>query len=198
MFRIKSNKKAFIIGSLVILLCIVCLTGATLALFTNDLHDGTIGIITTTGSVKVDIVDAETGESIVGSVLAFQTSVTDREIYFEPGSTYYTQGFKVKNIGSVPIKFRVYVSEDEDFTVSEINDAFDIWISKKPDSIEGAKPIDDFSGYLTVDAVSDDYYYLYVRMKETADNTFQGQTYSGIGVTVFAVQGNADIADIKE
>ena len=198
MFRIKSNKKAFIIGSLVILLCIVCLTGATLALFTNDLHDGTIGIITTTGSVKVDIVDAETGESIVGSVLAFQTSVTDREIYFEPGSTYYTQGFKVKNIGSVPIKFRVYVSEDEDFTVSEINDAFDIWISKKPDSIEGAKPIDDFSGYLEVDAVSDDYYYLYVRMKETADNTFQGQTYSGIGVTVFAVQGNAEFADIKE
>jgi hypothetical protein len=58
MLRYKSHKQAFIMAALVILLCLVCLTGATLALFTGNVNDGTIGIITTTGDIAVDIVDA--------------------------------------------------------------------------------------------------------------------------------------------
>ena len=42
MFRYKSNKQAIIIAALIILLCFVCLTGSTLALFTNDPEKGTI------------------------------------------------------------------------------------------------------------------------------------------------------------
>ena len=36
-------------------------------------------------------------------------------------------------------------------------------------------------------------YYLVIRMKETAGNEFQNKTYTGIGITVYAVQGNAPI-----
>ena len=43
-----------------------------------------------------------------------------------------------------------------------------------------------------------DIYYLVVKMKANAGNKFQGRSFSGIGVTVFAVQGNTDITDFKE
>ena len=40
---------------------------------------------------------------------------------------------------------------------------------------------------------SSDIYYLVVRMKDDAGNAYQDQSYSGIGITVWAVQGNAHV-----
>ena len=73
MFRYKSHKQAFIMTALVILLCLVCLTGATLALFTSDPNDGTIGIITTSGDVEIDIVDTS-GATLQNKALDFITA----------------------------------------------------------------------------------------------------------------------------
>ena len=73
MFRYKSHKQAFIMTALVILLCLVCLTGATLALFTSDPNDGTIGIITTSGDVEIDIVDTS-GATLQNRALDFITA----------------------------------------------------------------------------------------------------------------------------
>ena len=97
------NKKTIISALVVILICVFCLTGATFALFTNNLQDGTIGITTTTGSVRVDIIDTneEKPTSLVGKTLQFQTSATNKIILFEPGATFYTQGFKIKNTGDI-------------------------------------------------------------------------------------------------
>ena len=94
MIRYRSNRKSFIIAALIVLLCLVCLAGSTLALFTSDIDDGTIGIIATSGDIKVDIVDSYTGDSLVGEALQFQTSSERRQILFEPGATFYTQGKK--------------------------------------------------------------------------------------------------------
>ena len=38
-------------------------------------------------------------------------------------------------------------------------------------------------------------YRLLIKMKETVGNEFQGKTYTGIGVTVYAVQGNVSIKE---
>ena len=78
MFRYKSSMKSVTIAVMVILLCMICLVGATLALF-GDTADGAIGIITTAGDIKVDIVDAtEEHNSLVGSYLRFRTSIEDQ------------------------------------------------------------------------------------------------------------------------
>ena len=193
MFRYKSNKQAFIIAALVILLCLVCLAGATLALFTSDPNDGTIGIITTAGDVKVDIVDASSEATLVGKVLQFQTSQDRKEILFEPGAVFYTQGFKVKNVGDIPVNFHLYVSEDEGIDMEEFNEAFEVWISTSPTKPANAKKLTDFTGRLEVGESSESIYYLFIKMKESVGNEFQGKTYTGIGVTVYAVQGNASI-----
>ena len=199
MFRYQSNMRAIVIAALTILVCLVCLTGATLALFTSNEEDGRIGIITTAGNVAVDIVDAEYNEiSLVGNVLQFQTSATNREAKFEPGATFRTQGFQIKNVGSVPVNFRLYISRDEEidaeFTMEEFLSAFDIWISTNPDNHVGAQSLNEFTGTLPVDHVSDTYY-LFVRMKDDAGNEFQGRSYEGIGITVYAVQGNVSVEE---
>ena len=213
MFRYKSHKQAFIMTALVILLCLSCLTGATLALFTSDVSDGTIGIVTTAGDVKVDIVDAQTGDSLVGKVLQFQTTVDQKEILFEPGATFFTQGFKVENTGDIPVDFRVYISEDErkqdeddglfamgykKLTLEDFHKAFDVWITTDPYDPNQRIDIKEFRGELAPApegerSVTSDTYYMVVRMKTDADNKFQNKFFSGIGITVYAVQGNADL-----
>lgn len=190
MFRYKSNKQALVIAALVILLCLVCLTGATLALFTNDLRDGTIGIVTTSGDVEIDIVDSF-GASLKNESLSFIT--TSDEPIFEPGAVFRTQEFCIVNTGTVSVQFSLSVSKDEDFAEEDVANAFEIWIvpANSPD-YRNAERLTNFKGRLGVGDASESYI-LIVKMKETAGNEFQGKTFSGIGITVYAVQGNAEI-----
>ena len=195
MFRYKSHKKAFIMTALVILLCLVCLTGATLALFTSDPNDGTIGIITTSGDVEIDIVDLS-GETLQNKALAFMTTsgATDSgNVLFEPGATYYTQGFKIENTGDVTVNFSLSVSKDEGLNMKEFDEAFELWIVKEGDNFLNAKRLTEFKVNGLAAGESSATYYLLIKMKESVGNEFQGKTYTGIGVTVYAVQGNANL-----
>ena len=183
--------------ALVILLCLVCLTGATLALFTSDPNDGTIGIITTSGDVEIDIVDTS-GVTLQNRALAFMTtsgSMTDSgNVLFEPGATFRTQGFQVKNTGDdIPVNFRLSVSKDDKIDMEEFDKAFELWIVKEGEDFSGAKKITNFKVDGLPAGESSDTYYLFIKMKESVGNEFQGKTYTGIGVTVYAVQGNAQL-----
>ena len=195
MLRYKaSNKQAFIIAALIILICLVCLSGATYALFTSSSEDGTIGIVTTSGSVSIDIVDTS-GATLRDKSLEFIVLSGSSEPTFEPGATFYTQGFQVKNLGNIPVNFSLYISKDEKIDMSEFEEAFDVWIVRVDDeNFANAERITNFKGRLEV-GQSSDTYCLFIKMKETAGNDFQGKSYTGIGVTVYAVQGNVDIGD---
>lgn len=195
MSRYNATKQSVIIAVLVILLCLIALTGATLALFTNNPNDGKIGIVTTAGDVAVDIVtDTEAEDSLVGDVLDFMVSATQQEATFEPGAVFYTQGFKIKNTGNIPVNFRLYISEDSSIDMAEFCEAFEFWITTDPSSREHTERLITFSDELGVGETSDTFY-LVIKMKETAGNEFQNKTYSGIGVTVYAVQANVDIKE---
>jgi hypothetical protein len=103
---------------------VVTVVGLTVALFTSNDDDGKIGINVTSGECKIDIVDLG-GKTLVGDVLNFVTPDNREKIYFEPGSTYYTEGFKISNIGKIPVNFRVYVSEDAQANRYSIEEAFE-------------------------------------------------------------------------
>lgn len=194
MFRYKTKRKALIIASLVILLCLVSLTGATLALFTNDINDGTIGIVTTSGTVDVDIVDLS-GETLQNKALEFITTSDQGKTLFEPGATFYTQEFKVINKGNIPVNFSLSVSKDDKIDMKEFDEAFEVWIVKASEkNIINAERVTNFKGYL-VAAESSESYCLFIKMKENVGNDFQGKLYTGIGVTVYAVQGNVSIGE---
>ena len=191
MFRYKSNKSALIVAVMAILLCFASITGATFALFTSNVDDGRIGVNTTSGNLKVDIINTATpADSLVGETLALVTTSTNREIIFEPGATYHTEGFRVKNKGNIPFNFICYISSDD--TVSEdFFDAFDVWITTNPKSLDGAERLSEFRGRLEVEQTTD-VYYLVFQMKPTADNGFSDRYFTGVGITVCAIQGNAN------
>ena len=195
------NRSSLILAIIIILLCLSCLAGATYALFTNDPHDGTIGVVSTAGKIKVDVVDPDTQESLLDDVLTFyieggdEDGDGDGEIWFEPGMLIRTTGFKVKNIGTISINFRISVSKDSKIDANEFNRAFELWISTDPDSIDEAKPIQLFEDDLAPEALSENTYYLFIKMKETAGNEFQEKEYRGIGVTVYAIQGNKELEE---
>ena len=193
MLRYQLNKRALLMAALVIFLCLVCLVGSTLALFTSNPEDGTIGIVTTAGNISVDIVDRD-GKSLEGLTLDFE-SEDGKPItaLFEPGATFRTEPFRVWNGGNISIRFRMYISNDPTMDMEEFYRGFEVWIA---DSYGNKVPIDQFSKLLKAKEYSTESYYLYVHMKESAGNEYnvKGQkTYSGIGITVYAVQGNADV-----
>ena len=195
MFRYKSHKQAFIMTALVILLCLACLTGATLALFTSDLNDGTIGIITTSGDVEIDIVDTA-GVTLQDRALAFMTTsgaTSSENVLFEPGSVFYTQGFKITNKGNIPVNLSLSVSKDDRIDMEEFDKAFELWIVKEGDDFSTAERLTEFKVNGLAAGKSSETYFLFIKMKETVGNEFQGKTYTGIGVTVYAVQGNAKL-----
>lgn len=195
MFLYKPHKQAFVKTALAILLCLVCLTGATLALFTSDPNDGTIGIITTSGDVEINIVDTS-GVTLQNRALTFMTTfgATDSEdVLFEPGATFYTQGFKIKNTGDIPVNFSLSVSKDDKIDMEAFEKAFELWIVKEGDDLSSAEKITEFKVNGLAAGESSDTYYLFIKMKESVGNEFQGKTYMGIGVTVYAVQGNAQL-----
>jgi hypothetical protein len=80
--------------------------------------------------------------------------------------------------------------------IEEFNQAFDVWITEEaPDGtvdFDMAKSLPVFTGKLDPEKNSDGIYYLVVKMKESVGNEFQGKSYAGIGVTVYAVQGNVE------
>lgn len=192
----KSKYSALITAAIVILLCLVALTGATLALFTSNPDDGKIGIITTSGKVDIDIVDAEdTSDSLVGDVLRFEFDGAQEDILFEPGATFYTQGFKAKNIGNIPVNFRMYISNDENIDMKEFEKSFDFYITTNPTKNVPREKLISFTDRLEPGDVSETYY-LVIKMKESVTNReFREHKYSGIGITVCAVQGNVEIKE---
>lgn len=198
MVRYKSNKQAFIIAGLVILLCLVSLSGATLALFSSDLNKGTIGVITTAGQVDVDIVDTD-DVTLQKRALAFMTTsgskTNTEDVLFEPGATFYTQGFQVKNVGNIPINFSITLSKNDEVDMDLFNKAFEIRVVKEGDDPSASPLISDFQGYYLDVGEKTDTYYLYIKMYETAGNEFKGESYTGIGITVYAVQGNVSMEE---
>lgn len=193
MLRLKT-KYTLILAAIVILLCLLSITGATLALFTSTNEDGKIGINATSGSIKLDIVDADDPtDSLVGEALDFVAKDGSNEILFEPGMIVHTEGFRIKNDGNIPINFIVYISKDT--ATQNFIEAFDVWLTSDPTSRTGMVKLQDFDGRLEPKQQSD-VYYLVFHMKEEIGNGYQDQTFTGAGITVTAVQGNVEIGDI--
>lgn len=116
----KMQLKTLVLPILAIILAVISATGSTLALFTSSEEDGTIGVNVTSGRVNVDIVNTK-GDSLVGNVLHLvpKDGRDEKDVYFEPGATFYTEGFRVSNIGTSPVNFRIYVSEDKQLDMTE-------------------------------------------------------------------------------
>ena len=188
MFRYKSYRRSITIAGTIILLCLVSIVGVTLALFTNNVDDGTIGVNATTGRVDVDIVDPN-GKSIVNEYLSFENVTPGEALVVEPGATYYTKGFQIENEGTIPVNFRLFISTASDAEQQRLAEAFDFYITTDPSDPSCDVTIRSFVREQLEPKTCSETFYLVLRMKDSLGEDFEDQVY-GIGITVYAIQGN--------
>lgn len=180
MTKLKSTKKALISSVVSLFVCFSMLVGTTFAWFTDSVTS--TGNRIQSGTLKVDIVD-ENDTSLVGQGLFFQNKDGDTDILWEPGATFRTQAFKIKNAGSLALKYRLLLTGiDGD---AELLDVISFSVVKADGT---AVDLNTFEDTLEENEDVSEIYYIQGVMDSTADNKYQDKTLDGIGVTVVAGQ----------
>ena len=197
----RATKRALLTSILAICLCLVMLIGSTFAWFTDTASTGVNKI--QSGTLKVDIVDAtESYTSLKGKPLTFQQAVTGGETKFvpmdqvlwEPGATFYTQGFQIMNTGNLALKYKVVVSgiTGNSGLLKVIH--FDV-VNGMGEEAQVVN-FDTTPGTLLPNAeknaLSNTTYYLRGHMDESAGNDYMNMSLTGIAVTVYATQLNSE------
>ena len=190
----KATKRALLTSVMALVMCVVMLVGTTFAWFTDTASTGVNKIVS--GNLKVDIVD-ENGDSLDGKTLKFiqATGVSDgtnnvENVLWEPGATFFTQGFKIANKGNLALKYKVVVSGTTGDTGLLKVMKFDVVsaIEKIGHEVDfAANPGQLLPPTSDTPSVSGTYY-LRGHMDESAGNEYKNMTLTGISVTVYATQ----------
>lgn len=176
----KGIKKALVSSILSLVLSGSMFVGSTYAWFTDSVTSG--GNTIQAGTLKVDIVDKD-GASLQGDKLFFQNKNGDVDILWEPGVTFRTQSFQIKNAGNLALKYRLALNGiDGDAELLDVI-SFSIVVADGT-----AVDLETFEGKLDESEALSEIYYIQGYMDTTADNSYQGKTLEGIGVSVFASQ----------
>ena len=191
----KATKRALLTSILAICLCLVMLIGSTFAWFTDTASTGVNTI--QAGTLKVDIVDTTDAQnSLKGKMLKFvqmteNNGLTTPEngVRWEPGATFRTEEFRIKNAGSLALKWKMNISggiTTKGDAASNFNllNVITFYIVKKTDT--GTEKVDlaAFEGQLSKQTLSD-VYYLEGTMDTTAGNDYQGLSLDGVAITVY-------------
>lgn len=87
-------------------MCVTMLVGTTLAWFTDSASTSVDKI--EAGRLKVDIVDAgNTDTSLKGGEMSFVNKDNSANILWEPGATFKTPAFRIKNAGNLALKYKL-------------------------------------------------------------------------------------------
>ena len=197
----KSKKSALLLSFTSLLLCFAMLAGSTFAWFTDTATTGVNKIVA--GNLKVNIVaeDGVTSLTGEGKELKFQNNANSTAILWEPGVTFLTQGFKIKNDGNLALKWKMMVNK-ENAVNSKVGskaapsksllDVIDFSVVTSQAKDAKAVAIEDFVGHLLKETASTETYYIKAHMQETAGNDYQSLTLEGITITVYATQDTVE------
>ena len=180
----KTSKRALLCSVLSIALCLSMLIGTTFAWFTDTATTAVNKIVS--GKLEVDIVSTEEGNpTLQGTGLQFASAdgKTGEAILWEPGATYKTQGFKIKNNGNLALKFKVAING-----TTGSSDLLKV-ITFSIVNAEGvAVDLSTFEGHLTPSDTLSAVYYIQGHMDEAAGNEYQSKELDGVTITVYATQ----------
>ena len=195
----KATKRALLTSVMALVMCVVMLVGTTFAWFTDTANANVNKI--QAGNLDVQLV-AATSETELTEALKWTQKMSESggaaavesgKPIWEPGCTFRTEGFRIKNNGSLALKWKVSINRG----VKGVHDRFDLKdvidfsiVNQKEDGTYEAIDLASFEGKLTgaEGSVTSPVYYLQGHMRETADNNYQGLTLDSIAVTVYAVQ----------
>ena len=195
----RATKRALLTSIMALVMCVVMLVGTTFAWFTDTASTAVNKIVA--GNLDVDIVD-ENGDSLDGESLSFVNKDNSEQILWEPGVTFHTEGFRIKNAGNLALKWKMVVNKDSASTgvVEGSNgkagmnllDVIDFSVVSSKDENAPAVKIDEFVGHTAAETIDSVTYYIKGTMKTTAGNDYQNLTLDGITITVYATQDTVE------
>ena len=147
-------------------MCVTMLVGTTLAWFTDSASTSVNKI--EAGRLKVDIVDADnTDTSLKGGEMSFVNKDNSANILWEPGATFKTPAFRIKNAGNLALKYKLALNG-----VTGDNELLDVikFSVVKADGTE--VDLDSFEGHLTPAAPLSDALYIQGYMDKEASNHY--------------------------
>ena len=179
------TKKALRGSLFALFLCIVLLIGTTFAWFTDTASTGVNKI--QAGNLKVDIVDAtNTAKSLKGDTLKFTDVNNSTDILWEPGVTFNTPAFKIKNAGNLALKYKLTLNG-----VTGDQELLDAITFSVVDENGKAVNLDTFEGKLAKEGMSGALY-IQGHMDEAAGNECQGKSLESLSLTVVATQDTVE------
>ena len=186
----KATKRALLTSVMALVMCVVMLVGTTFAWFTDTASTAVNKI--QAGNLDVDIIDLQ-GNSLDGKTLNFVNKENQSNILWEPGATFFTQGFKIANKGNLALKYKVVVSGTTGDTGLLKVMKFDVVsaMTKTGSEVDFAANPGQLPPTSDTPSVSDTYY-LRGHMFENAGNEYKNMTLTGISVTVYATQLNSE------
>ncbi len=180
----KTTKRALAASIGCMALCVVLLIGTTFAWFTDTASTSVNKI--QSGTLDVALVDAS-GAELTGGLTFQKAAGNETEtVLWEPGATYNTNEFYVKNNGSLALKYKLSIDGVDGDT--GLLKAIDFSVIDKDGY---AVDLSTFEGHLTAkgtDNCKSGAYKIKAHMKEDAGNEYQGKTLEGIKVSVTATQ----------
>ncbi len=189
MAKRNSTKGALILSLLSMLVCISMLVGSTFAWFTDTASTGSITI--KTGTLDVALLKAADNSSLEGQSLLFKDKNGGTTILWEPGATFETEEFLIKNEGDLAFKYKIQLNGTEVSNNSLMEVIKFSLIDTKNTLAENDDiviPLSTFVGYLDAANPSSGNLKLRATMNQNAGNKYQGLSYDQISITVFATQ----------
>ena len=186
----RATKRALLTSVMALVMCVVMLVGTTFAWFTDTASTNVNKIVA--GNLKVDIV-GETSDTHING-LSFQNKDNSAQILWEPGVTFHTEGFRIKNAGNLALKWKAVVNKgttDENPGKFDLLDVIDFYLVTGTGENQTETLLDEFTGNLKKTETSDVYYIKGV-MQTTAGNDYQKLTLDGITITVYATQDTVE------
>ena len=179
------TKKALRGSLFALFLCIILLIGTTFAWFTDTASTGVNKI--QSGNLKVDIVKADDGTtSLKGKQMNFVNKDGSSNILWEPGVTFKTPAFEIKNAGNLALKYKLTLNG-----VTGDQELLDVITFSVVDKSGKAVNLDTFEGHLAKETLSEPLY-IQGHMDEAAGNECQGKSLESLSLTVVATQLNSE------
>ncbi len=179
----KNTKRALIVSCLSLLLCASMLVGSTFAWFT-DTDTATVSNIVS-GTLDIEIVDANGAEKT--TPLTFVNKDGISEIKWEPGATYRTEGFQLKNKGNLWLKYKIEINNTE-VSYNKLNEVIKFSLVKENGTKIDLATMKDIVLAPDNDTTTTDVMYLEGTMSKDAGNDYQNLTMAGVSITVLAAQ----------
>lgn len=183
-----SVKRSLFVSAIALTLTAALLIGTTFAWFTSTATTSVSSVMA--GTLKVEIVNLD-GSELEDNTVKFVDKTGSSNILWEPGVTFTTKEFKIKNAGNLALKYKFQLGMNVTDENKALYNAITFYIAyKDANGTEQRVDVSQYEGHLAGNANSDAFYLIGV-MDPTATEG-QGQTLSDLAIAVVATQDTVE------